>query len=579
MIKKRKFLPVVLLISYCAVAQIPSNSRDTLSGKDFNYLRNGFESSIYDRTKSNIYALEWLKKAKSEKKNYYQLALAYKALILNAEKRFRLLYADSMVTAAKQTEDIELIGSAYMTKGIVQYDCKEQIKALDNYLIADKYVSQTNNQYLAYKIKYGIAQAKYYLGFYDEAISLLRECIDYFKEENDRAYLNSLHCLGLCYNRIGNYEWSTLTNQMGIDEGKKLDDTGMEFYFIHSEGVNQCCKGNYNNAIKKLTSSLPAIINLKDFANESVAYYYIGKSYWSMKQKEKAITYFKKVDSIFEKEKYIRPDLREGYEQLIDYYKNQNDTKSQLFYINQLLNVDKVLGQNYKYLLRKVVKEYDTKELLKSKQEIENAMTFRTVIGFSIISIMALIIVYLIYRHFKNKRLFEEVMKRDTAQPRTLDISKEVMVLEVTTKQEVNNSLIPETNNKQTTQEISPDIEAGILKKLDKFEGTKKYLEKDMTLVKMASLLNTNTKYVTRIIAKHREKGTIEYITDLKIDYIIDILKKESKYRNYTNKALGEEAGFGSTQNFTRAFKVRTGITPTYFIYKLKKSIAAGNSQ
>ncbi|WP_284653176.1 AraC family transcriptional regulator [Flavobacterium terrisoli] len=579
MIQKRNLLSVVLLISYCAVAQLPIRSSDTLTSKDFEYLSNGFSSNLNNPFKSKIYAQAWLQKAKTEKENYSQLALAYKALILSAEKKFRLLYADSMVAAAKQTKDIELIGSAYMTKGIVQYDCKEQIKALDNYLIADKYISQTTNQYLIYKIKYGIAQVKYYLGFYDEAISLFRECIDYFKEENDRAYLNSIHCLGLCYNRIGNYEWCTLTNQMGIDEGKKLEDTGMEFYFDHSEGVNQCGKRNYTVAIQKLTSALPGVTNLKDFANESVAYFYIGKSYWELKQQQKAVSYLKKVDAIFEKEKYIRPDLRESYEILIDYYKNKGDTKSQLYYINQLLRVDHVLGQNYKYLLRKIVKEYDTKELLKSKQEIENAMTFRTIIGFGIITLMALIILYLAYRHFKNKRLFEEVMKRDTTQPRILDETNEKIVLDVATNQKAIEQIIPESNNKQTTQEISPDIEAGILKRLEKLELNKKYLEKDMTLVKMASLLNTNTKYVTKVIAKHRGKGTIDYITDLKTDYIIEILKKESKYRNYTNKALGEEAGFGSTQNFTRAFKVRTGITPTYFIYKLKKSIAADYSQ
>ena len=182
MIKKRNLLPVVLLTSYCAIAQVTLKAADTLSSKDFEYLSNGFSENLNDQAKSKIYAKAWLQKAKGDKGNYFQLALAYKALILSAEKKSRLFYADSMVVAAKQTEDIELIGSAYMTKGIVQYDCKEQIKALDNYLIADKYISQTSNQYLIYKVKYGIAQAKYYLGFYDEAISLLRECIDFFKD-------------------------------------------------------------------------------------------------------------------------------------------------------------------------------------------------------------------------------------------------------------------------------------------------------------------------------------------------------------------------------------------------------------
>ena len=37
----------------------------------------------------------------------------------------------------------------------------------------------------------------------DILISLFKECIEYFKEENDRAYLNSIHGLGVCYNKIG----------------------------------------------------------------------------------------------------------------------------------------------------------------------------------------------------------------------------------------------------------------------------------------------------------------------------------------------------------------------------------------
>ena len=63
----------------------------------------------------------------------------------------------------------------------------------------------------------------------------------------------------------------------------------------------------------------------------------------------------------------------------------------------------------------------------------------------------------------------------------------------------------------------------------------------------------------------------LDYINDLKIDYVIELLKTENKYRNYTNKALAEEVGFGSTQNFTRAFKNRTDISPTYFVQKINE--------
>ena len=251
MITKKLLLVLVLLIPHCINAQDNYGKiLDSLSSKSYEYLSQSTVTYKADSIKSRMYASAWLEKAKSEN-NDFQLTHAYKAQINIVSKQFRLLYTDSMLTAAKKSKDIELIGSAYMTKGIVHFDRKEQMKALDNYLIADKYIVQTENQYLIYKLKYGIAQTKSYLGFYDEAISLFRACIDYFKEENDRAYLNSLHSLGLCYNRIGNYAWCTVTNQTGIDEGVRLSNLEMQPYFTHSEGVNLCSLKKYNEAIAK----------------------------------------------------------------------------------------------------------------------------------------------------------------------------------------------------------------------------------------------------------------------------------------------------------------------------------------
>lgn len=559
MIKKEHL--ILFLVSCCLnsfAQQLKSKIPDSLYTKSYSYLSKAVLENESDSVKSKIVAQAWLTKAKADK-NFSQLAQAYKTMLYKSDKKLALYYADSMLVVAKKTSDYVLIGSAYMTKATVFYGRQENKQALDNFILADKYIADTKDEYSIYKVKFGIGQTKYYLGFYDEAIALLQECSNYFKEENDRAYLNSLHSLSLCYNRLGKYDLCTTTNQLGIEEGLRLENSEMTAYFIHSEGVNQFGKHNYRVSISKLTTTLPYFVKNKDFANETVAYYYLGKSYWQLHEQKKAIVFFKKVDSIFEKHKYIRPDLRESYELLIDYYKKKNDKESQLLYINKLLQVDHFLNQNYQYLVKKVVKEYDTRNLLKAKQDIENAMNFRTIIGVGIFFLMALVILYLVNRHFKNKRLFEELMKRDTKIPEIPIVSDE--------------------NNKQAIQEINPEIEASIVKNLEKFERNKKYLEKDMNLVKMATLMNTNTKYVTKIIAKHKGKGTIDYITNLKIDYIIELLKQENKYRNYTNKALGEEAGFGSTQNFTRAFKAQTGISPTYFIYQLKKSIETGSLQ
>jgi AraC-like DNA-binding protein len=543
---KKYLLIIWVCLQYNAYAQqnifvIP----DSLSTKSYEYFSNNILYEEKDSINERLYAQSWLAKAKREK-NFGQMTQSYKALIYTSDNKLQLKYADSMLTAAKRTADMELIGSVYMTKGIVQYDLKEHMNALDSYLMADEYISKTNNHYLIYKVKYVIAQVKYYLGFYDEATTLFQECVNYFKEKNDRAYLNSLHSLGLCYSRTSKYKLCSQINQTGLSEGLRLKNLEMEPYFIHSEGVNQYFKHNYADAIKKLTKTLPVVIDNKDFINETTAYFYIGKSYWAQKLQEKALPYLKKIDEAFQKQKYIRPHLREAYEILIDYYQQRNDKVLELYYVKALLEVDQVLLKDYKYLSGKIHKEYDTKKLLERQRNIEQ---YWTVVACIIITIMTAIIVVLVLRHYKNKRLFEELMNR---------------------KPETPQSLVSNNTGKETELDINPEVIAAILKNLEKFERNKKYLEKDMSLAKMASLLNTNVKYASKIIARYRNKGTVDYITHLKIDHIIELLKNENKYRNYTNKALGEESGFGSTQIFTRAFNNRTGLSPTYFISKLK---------
>ncbi len=569
---QKKYIVILLLTVNCVFSQRTNSCFDTLSDKSFEYLKTKFEETLYDRNKSNIYVHFWLLKAKSKRDNYLQLALAYKACLINADKSARPFYADSMIINARRTNDIELTASAYLTKGIVHYERMEHSKALDNYLKADQYASRTTKPILINKIKYGIAQIKYYLGFYDEAISLLQECVNYFREENDRAYLNSLHALGLAYMKIGKYDLASETNQLGIDQGKLFEDTSMECYFKHSEAINMCYKGNFKSAVKKLNQLVPDIIRIKDYGNESATYYYIGKAYWSLQQPDKAINYFKKVDRIFELKSYILPDLRSAYEYLIDYYKEKGDSRAQLRYINQLLKVDKLLAHDYKYLLKKIVKEYDTKELINAKNDIEDAILITRVTACIVVVLMAIIIIHLTHKNRRNKKLFEELMNRDTA--------NHLVPFEATfDESEIDFQESTETDSKdKRARTISPDIEAAIVKNLEKFERNKKYLEYDMNLSKMAAILHTNSKYVTQVIAKHRGKGTIEYITELKLDYIVEMLKSDSRFRNYTHKALGEEAGFRTTQNFTRAFKSHTGITPSYFIYKLKKSINTDSS-
>lgn len=235
---KKWYIIITIVLQQNSVAQSAnSNFQDSLLSKSYQYLSDKVLSNNNEKRTALLYANALLKKSKLEK-DWIQMTYAYKSIMFLKDKKLLVNYADSLLVAAKKSNDNAIIGAAFLTKGIIQYNQKDLKKALDNYLIADKYLIKTEDDYTIYKVKYSIAHTKYYLGFYDEAISLFRECIDYFKDQNDRAYLNSIHSLGLCYNKIGNYAWCTINNQLGIDEGKRLHNFEMEYYFVHSEGVN-----------------------------------------------------------------------------------------------------------------------------------------------------------------------------------------------------------------------------------------------------------------------------------------------------------------------------------------------------
>lgn len=505
-----------------------------------------------NQTTTEIEAKKQLIDAK-KRKDLSQITLAYKSLIYSSDKKWSEKYADSMLIAAKQTKDNSIIGSAYLTKGTLDYNQKNHSKALDNFIIANNYISRTEDDYLKFKTKYTIAQIKHYLGFYDEAIALFQECLLYFEIENDYAYLSTLHSIGLCFNRIGNHEKSTFYNQLGLKTSIEYENLEIVPYFKHSEGINDFFRKDYRKAITELEGIVPSMKQKNDFANETVAYFYIGKSYWALKQEDKAIPFFIKVDKAFLKNNYTRPDLRENYELLIDYYKKHHKPQLQLKYIDRLLKVDSILNHNYKYLSKRIFKEYDTHKLITEKKDIESAMITNNRIHYSVIISLSGTIVFLAWRHTRNKKRYKQKFV-------------ELMNEKVKPKKPIQDI------NTEIAFDINPELVKTILLNLERFEKNKKYLEKDMTLIKLSAHLKTNPKYASKIILKYRGKKTIEYISDLKIDYILEKLKTENKYRNYTNKALAEEVGFGSTQNFTKAFNTRLEMPPTFFIQQLKNS-------
>jgi AraC-like DNA-binding protein len=134
------------------------------------------------------------------------------------------------------------------------------------------------------------------------------------------------------------------------------------------------------------------------------------------------------------------------------------------------------------------------------------------------------------------------------------------------------------SENKNITEETEKKInlipeksEQELLKKLEKFESSEGFLNNKTSLVNLSKTLKTNPKYLSEVVNRNKGKNFNSYINDLRINYILQKLKAETKYSNYKITSLAEECGYNSHSTFIAAFRSVTGISPSTFIKFLKE--------
>ena len=493
-------------------------------------------------------AQSWLKSAKLDGNKKEQLA-AYQALMHVVKKEYRMIYADSLLNTALETADPSLIGGAYLTIGTAYYNQKNNTTALEYYVKAATYIAKTDDAYLINKIKYALAQTNYHLGYYDEAIALFTNCMRYFKDENETAYTKALHGLALSYHHNGRYDLSSYNNQLGIKISEESDQPEMIQYFKNSEGFNKYMLKEYNQSLALLTKSLPTIVKRKDYTNQALTLLYIGKCWLNLQDETQAIDCFLSVDQLITDHQIAHPYLLETYELLVQYFKKNDDTAMRLKYADKLIDFEKILKKEYKYLTYKIHKEGSIQNL-KDTASLNNSGSIPIernepfTYGMISISVLTVSVALLYFFWYRRK------------QAESLDLSSEEKELEGLSTAAI-------------LQKIKPDMLQSILLAMEALEKGTKFTAKGYCLRLLADDLDTNSRYTSAVILQYRNKKIRQYINDLKIEHLVRLFEEEPNYRNFTYEALGQLVGFGSTQIFTKAFKEKMGKSPIDFIHEV----------
>lgn len=542
------------------------------SPSTFGEIRKSYEKKEIDDSSAMPDVRRYITKAKSES-NYNNLIQGYRDG-RQFDFRHKMQYADSALSASRKYGSRDDISRDYLSKGIIYYFYhKNYRQALNEYMMAYQYSEGSDDQYQVHKVLYHLGVVKGHLGYYEEAIEHFQDCIAFYGQTADqglhdneiynykKAYYNSLHQLTVMYRYVRNYRKSDSLSQVGyrLTLGNK-DFTLENSYFLKCIGISQYNRRNYQKAEWCLKSALRAIVKRKDFAWGSVVYFYLGKIAADQGREAQSIAYFEKVDSIFEKQHFVVPEVYPSYRYLIEYYKKRNRLKKQLYYTNRLLKADSLIDKDYPYLSAKLHRDYDRRTLLDAKQDLEKSSNRKIRVGQALLASGSILLCFFIYRYYQERSIRKQYERLQQK------LEDESVVDSTTTSENLAGASVRKTS-------LTPAMTEEIRQKLYIFEREMMFTAKGMTEKSVAAKLGTNSHYLSIYINENKGMNFNRYMAELRINYITHLLNNDTKFLNYRIEALAEECGIAARQNFSKLFYEINHIRPADYIKNRKKDL------
>lgn len=365
------------------------------------------------------------------------------------------------------------------------------------------------------------------LGNYPVAIKYIESSLEYFAKINsqneDRTVAASYQLLGDVYFKLNDYTIS-------------------EDYYRKAEQL-----------LKKGSCILGLVYN--------------GLGGIRVKQKNwnEAELYLKKAEKIADTSRSIK--LKKAvYSNINDYYEGTGDNfKASLYAVKYVRAYDSIAARNEGF----GVKIPDNSSASKSNniKGVQMSVAKNVAIVILFVSLVGLII-FIRTRQKKMRSKFRNMVR---AQLKSKPTNSNSQILKPLNDSEFSNISVEEIDDsgvdrRRNDSLMTSETESKLLELLEEFEKGNLYNNKGMSLSFLAGELNTNTKYLSYVINQHKSADFKTYINRLRINYIVDKLINDEKYRQYKISILADECGFSSHSKFAAVFKAVTDFSPSSYI-------------
>lgn len=539
--------------------------------------------SLYEKFNQNsdpkiqkLIANSYLQRAK-ENGSDLEMANAYRLrAIIYSGTITALSISDSLIILSKDLRENDYPAHSYYSKSVELIYQDRIAEALDLLLVTKEMAKENDNDYLLMKIGRAMGLIYNKIGQKEKSLSVMIESYDSYqkypewKTTKAEDYFKSISLLASAYIDLQDFTTALPLLKEGLFYSF---DSNKRHYsrFLHYYGMVKSHQGNHKEAIDSLKQGL---VYVKEFENTyACGLANLGKAYVSAGKNKEAIQIFEELDTLcIHNDKLLKWAL-EGYNFLYNYYKSNQNQEKEILYLTKKNNAESVL-------LKKQVKIANL-DLIVEKSEIINQQVDELgsiQLKNNLLLFYAFSISLILIGIVTKKNLFANDTELDISNISPVKLNSEIKAAPIQTGKPIStkNDTDKQYLGKEKIKPLDPEIMRRINSGLHDFEVQNKFTKVGYNLNTLAKELQTNSSYLSKVINATRQMNFTNYINKLRVEYILDKLKTEPIFQRYTIRALAHEAGFNSTQSFTRAFTKYTKKTPTVYIKNLNQAIASG---
>lgn len=507
-------------------------------------------------------------------------------------------------------KDKQQCAMAYLKEGNILYMKGNYAGALSAYFSGLRIYNDCKAKHEGGRFYNNIANIYCVFGDYAKGLSYYKKGYEFCHKYGDKANAYKILANMTKVNIIKGNTSSARKYYKMSEKVKNPSDKGNCYTSIFNLGFILMSEKNYREAINTYNELLDyAVENKMNPRYLCSAYEQLYKNYMSIGDRDSTLKYMHLCESTAVKHGILHVYL-EVLIKYADYYDSMGNYKAASRYraryqhekdsIFNTNEFDAVKNEQTLYEMDK----YDKYIASLNEREKERLQTISrqrlTIAGVTVVTAVIGVLLLLVYRQkgkidksyndlFVINRDF--VKQQEFTRQRMLELNNrlksseaELAALRASQKQPIDGAgEAPDTavattaddaDGKNKTLAISEDMRRKLLDAIiDVMENSTEFCSSDFSLARLATLVGSNSKYVSLVINDTFHKTFKNYVNDYRIRLACLRMADTGTYGSYTLNAIAESVGFKSYTTFVELFRKVVGITPSMYKDKLKASV------